>query len=58
MRAWAGPLSLGFIEKQFELQKKILQRYAELGIQAVLPGFNGVVPQQMVQYSNNDNIRN
>ena len=48
MRAFAGPLPQGWIDQQFSLQKQILQRYKELGIEPVLPAFNGVVPEEMV----------
>lgn len=56
MRAYGGPLPAGWIEQQFELQKKILQRYSELGIQPVLPAFNGVVPAEMAALFPSANI--
>lgn len=47
MRAFAGPLSRNWLDKQAELQRNILIRYGELGIVPVLPAFNGVVPEEM-----------
>ena len=47
LRAWAGPLPQSWIVQQFALQKKLLARYQELGIEPVLPAFNGVVPGEM-----------
>ncbi|KAK2608597.1 hypothetical protein QQS21_002823 [Conoideocrella luteorostrata] len=39
-----GDLPLKFIDKQFDLQKKIVARMVELGITPVLPAFPGFVP--------------
>ena len=47
LRAFGGPLPQSWIEQQFEMQKQLLARYQELGIEPVLPAFNGVVPGEM-----------
>lgn len=41
---WKGPLPQKFIDRQAELQKKILERERELDMKPVLPAFNGKVP--------------
>ena len=41
---WKGPLPQKFIDRQEELQKKILARERELNMKPVLPAFNGKVP--------------
>ena len=56
MRAFAGPLPQSWMSQQFALQTNILKRYQELGIQPVLPAFNGVVPEEMVALYPNANI--
>ena len=46
---WGGPLSQHFIDRQSELQKKILARARSLGMTPVLPGFSGHIPQAMAE---------
>ncbi|KAL0477596.1 alpha-N-acetylglucosaminidase [Acrasis kona] len=41
---WAGPLPDHFIEKQFQVALKILERERTLGMTPVLPGYAGYVP--------------
>ncbi len=41
---WGGPLPMGWLENQKELQKKIVARERELDMKPVLPGFAGHVP--------------
>ncbi len=41
---WGGPLPQSYIDKQFELQKKILQRQRQLGMKPLLTAFAGHVP--------------
>ena len=41
---WGGPLPQSFIDKQRELQKRIVARERELGMEPVLPAFSGHVP--------------
>lgn len=44
-----GPVSDGWIASRVELQKKILDRMRELGMRPVLPGFVGLVPNNLPQ---------
>ena len=43
--AWLGPLPQSFIDQQYELQKKILQRERSFGMTPVLPAFAGHTPR-------------
>eukprot|EP00118_Oscarella_pearsei_P005009 m.22289 g.22289 ORF g.22289 m.22289 type:complete len:807 (+) comp28318_c0_seq2:22-2442(+) len=47
MRGWGGPLSANWRQKQYELQKMILQRQREFGMTSVLAGFSGHVPKAL-----------
>ena len=42
-----GPLPQSFIDNQFELQKKILQRERAFGMKPILPAFAGHVPKEL-----------
>ena len=44
LEAWGGSNTSNWYEKQEELQKKILKRMREFGIEPVLPGYSGMVP--------------
>lgn len=44
IRGWGGPLTESWNEESVELQRKIVKRMTELGINAVLPAFCGFVP--------------
>lgn len=46
---WGGPVSDEYMDQQVELQKKILNRMRELGMKPVLPGFYGIVPNDMIE---------
>jgi alpha-N-acetylglucosaminidase len=46
---WGGPVTQRMIDEQVILQKKILARMRELGIQPVMQGFFGVVPVSLAQ---------
>lgn len=43
--SWEGSLPMEWINGQFELQKKIVQRMVDLGMTPILPCFSGGVPQ-------------
>ncbi|WP_161488184.1 alpha-N-acetylglucosaminidase TIM-barrel domain-containing protein [Sedimentisphaera cyanobacteriorum] len=45
---WGGPLPQSVIDKQADLQKKILSRVRELGMKPVLSGFSGHIPAAVV----------
>lgn len=47
---WKGPLPQKFIDRQEELQKKILKRERELDMKPVLPAFNGKVPAAFARH--------
>ncbi|XP_022885234.1 alpha-N-acetylglucosaminidase-like isoform X1 [Olea europaea var. sylvestris] len=44
MHGWGGPLPQSWLDQQLILQKKILARMYELGMNPVLPAFSGNVP--------------
>ena len=47
LEGWGGPVSNQLIDQQADLQKKILKRMKELGIEPVLQGFYGMVPHDL-----------
>ena len=49
LESWGGPVSQNWIDGQFELQKKILARMEVLGIQPVVQGFYGIVPNSLIR---------
>ncbi len=44
LQGWGGPVTRGMINRQADLEKKILARMRALGINPVLQGFYGMVP--------------
>jgi alpha-N-acetylglucosaminidase len=48
IEGWGGPVSQAWIDSRVELQKKILARMRELGIEPVLQGFYGMAPRAMI----------
>ncbi|KQC02832.1 alpha-N-acetylglucosaminidase [Pedobacter sp. Hv1] len=44
LEGWGGPVSQAMIDQQVVLQKKIINRMHELGIEPLIHGFYGVVP--------------
>lgn len=44
LEGWGGPNPNSWYERQEELQKRILKRMREYGIEPVLPGYSGMVP--------------
>ena len=45
IRGWGGPLDDGWIKKQADIQKQIVQRIRQFGMLNILPGFAGHVPK-------------
>ncbi|KAK9875682.1 hypothetical protein WA026_009478 [Henosepilachna vigintioctopunctata] len=45
VRKWGGPLSLGWHERSFMLQKAIVKRLRSFGVVTVLPAFAGHLPR-------------
>lgn len=44
LEGWGGPNPPSWYDQQIALQKRILRRMREYGIQPVLPGYSGMVP--------------
>jgi alpha-N-acetylglucosaminidase len=49
LEGWGGPATQRMIDQRVELQKKILARMRELGIEPVAQGFYGMVPVSLSQ---------
>ena len=49
LKRFAGPLPVSWHVDQINLQKQILRRYTELGINYVLPAFAGFVPDNITR---------
>lgn len=49
LEGWGGPVSQAWIDSRAALQKKILARMHELGIEPVLQGFYGMAPRAMIK---------
>lgn len=49
LEGWGGPVSDTIIDQQVQLQKNILNRMKELGIEPVMQGFYGMVPNTLKQ---------
>lgn len=47
IRGYGGGLKQSWIDKQFALGKKIIERMRAFGIKTVLPAFNGYVPAEL-----------
>lgn len=58
IRAWGGPLPKSFIDQQYSLQLRILERMQSLGMFPVLRAFDGNVPKALkTLYPSADIIR-
>lgn len=47
LHGWGGPLPQSWLDQQLQLQKQILGRMRELGMNPVLPAFSGNVPSAL-----------
>lgn len=47
LEGWGGPNPAGWYDRQEALQKKIVARMRELGIEPVFPGYSGMVPRNI-----------
>jgi alpha-N-acetylglucosaminidase len=56
MSGVGGPVPLKFLQQQWELQQKIVNRQTELGVGSILPQFQGNVPKPFVKLFPNANI--
>ncbi|KAH8696754.1 putative alpha-N-acetylglucosaminidase [Talaromyces proteolyticus] len=54
--SWGGELPYSWIENQFNLQKQIVARMAELGMTPVLPAFTGFVPRAITRVFPNASV--
>jgi alpha-N-acetylglucosaminidase len=52
-----GPLPQSYIGKSLELQKQILTRMKQLGMQPIVPGFSGIVPKAYSRINPNAQLR-
>ena len=55
---WLGPLPQSFIDQQYELQKKILERERSFGMTPVLPAFAGHIPKAITYKYPNAKLTN
>jgi alpha-N-acetylglucosaminidase len=58
LEGWGGPVTQQMIDDRTELQKKILSRMKQLGIEPVLQGFYGMVPGSLSRKFPNARIVN
>ena len=49
LEGWGGPLPRSWYSKQETLQKNILKRMKQLGMEPVLPGYSGMMPHDAKQ---------
>ena len=54
LKSWSGPLSQEEMQKDVDLQHKILERMLSLGITPVIPAFNGIVPSEIMDLYPNE----
>lgn len=57
LEQFGGPVSQQFIDRQTELQRKMLQRMREYGMEPVFQGFYGMVPNSLIAKYPNADIR-
>lgn len=57
LEGFGGPVSQSFIDKQADLQKKILNRMREYGMEPVFQGFYGMVPNSLIKKYPDSDIR-
>ena len=56
--SWGGLIPSSWVDDQFALQLKIVERMVELGIKPILPAFPGYVPRSIAQVYSSANISN
>ncbi|KAH9901084.1 alpha-N-acetylglucosaminidase [Cubamyces lactineus] len=54
--SWGGELPMQWVNDQFALQKRLVQRMVDLGMTPVLPSFTGFVPRAMSKLYPNASI--
>lgn len=58
LEEFGGPVSQQFIDQQAKLQQNMINRMREYGMEPVLQGFYGMVPNSMIEKYPNSDIRN
>lgn len=58
LEKFGGPVSQQFIDRQTDIQQKMLKRMREYGMEPVLQGFYGMIPNSMIQKFPEADIRN
>ncbi|KAI1181568.1 glycoside hydrolase family 89 protein [Nemania serpens] len=56
--SWGGSMPESWVEDQFALQLKIIERMVELGIKPILPAFPGYTPRSITQVFPSANVSN
>ncbi|KAF2967071.1 hypothetical protein GQX73_g6497 [Xylaria multiplex] len=56
--SWGGSMPESWVEDQFALQLKIVERMVELGIKPILPAFPGYTPRSITQIFPSANVSN
>lgn len=56
--SWGGSLPRAWVNSQFDMQTKIVQRMVELGMTPVLPAFTGFVPRAITRVLPHANVVN
>ena len=56
IHGWGGPLDDGWIKKQADLQKQIVQHIRDFGMINILPGFSGHIPQGLLRVFPSANV--
>ena len=56
--SWEGSLSFAWVDDQFDMQLKIIQRMVELGMVPILPAFPGFVPRAINRVYPDVNVTN
>ncbi|OIW28203.1 putative alpha-N-acetylglucosaminidase [Coniochaeta ligniaria NRRL 30616] len=56
--SWGGSLPFAWVDDQFQMQLKIIQRMVELGMIPILPAFPGFVPRAITRVYPDVNVTN
>ncbi|KAB5545833.1 putative alpha-N-acetylglucosaminidase [Coniochaeta sp. 2T2.1] len=56
--SWGGPLPFAWVDDQFQMQLKIINRMADLGMIPILPAFPGFVPRAITRVYPDVNVTN
>lgn len=56
LTGWGGPLPESWFENRLTLARDIFSRMSELGMQAVVPGYSGMIPEDFLSYAHPDSV--